>query len=102
MIGDGLHYEADGKWISKEYKRLSRILIPEIREAEKKGQIAKNEARNKRIAELLANFTCSCGGKCKHVKSGSLTVKCQCGKIYKARKTKNAPQKTAEAVVNSI
>jgi len=35
MMGDGLHHEADGKWIAIEYKKLSRILIPEIRDVEK-------------------------------------------------------------------
>jgi len=30
MIGDGLHYE--DKWISKEYKRLAKILLPETQE----------------------------------------------------------------------
>ena len=29
MMGDGLHHEADGKWISVEYKKLAKILCPE-------------------------------------------------------------------------
>ena len=32
MIGDGLHNEPDGRWISKEYSRLRRILIPVTKE----------------------------------------------------------------------
>ena len=32
MIGDGLHYEPDGKWIAKEYRQLAKILIPEMKE----------------------------------------------------------------------
>ena len=29
MIGDGLHLEEDGKWISSEYNKLAKILCPE-------------------------------------------------------------------------
>ena len=83
MIGDGIHYEEP--WISKEYKKLSRILIPEIREEEKKRQTVKNKSRDKQIDNLLDKFKCECGGKCKQVRSGSLTVKCDCGKKYKAK-----------------
>ena len=32
MMGDGLHYEPDGKWIAKEYRQLAKILIPEMKE----------------------------------------------------------------------
>ena len=55
MMGDGLHHEADGKWISVEYKKLAKILCPEgfaeIRKQksealnkaiQKKGSLAKN------------------------------------------------------------
>jgi hypothetical protein len=100
MMGDGLHHESDGKWISREYKRLSIILIPEIREVENERKVAKNKVQDRRIGELLEKFSCSCGGKCKQLRSGSLTVQCQCGKRYKAQKAKSAPQNTSEAVEN--
>lgn len=28
MMGDGLHYESDGKWIEKEYTKICKILHP--------------------------------------------------------------------------
>ena len=46
MMGDGLHHEADGKWISVEYKKLAKILCPEgFAEIRKQ----KSEALNKAI-----------------------------------------------------
>ena len=33
MMGDGLHYEPDGKWIAKEYRKLAKMLIPEMKTA---------------------------------------------------------------------
>lgn len=28
MMGDGLHLEKDGRWIAREYKRISKNTIP--------------------------------------------------------------------------
>lgn len=89
MIGDGLADEPDGKWISREYKHLRRILIPEIREAEGRKRAQKNKQTDKRIEQLLIDFRCKCGDRCKQVRSGSLIVECECGKRYKAKKTNN-------------
>ena len=98
MMGDGLHYESDGRWISREYKKLSLILIPELKEQYKAQRIKKNESRDIKMAALLQNFICMCGNKCTQIRSGSLTVKClQCGRKYKA-KAKAAPvQQTTPA-----
>jgi len=84
MIGDGLHHEPDGKWISKEYKKLSRILIPEIREAESKRRSMINKVRNEKIAEFLKDKNCpECNGILLQTRSGSKKVKCtQCGNRY--------------------
>ena len=30
MMGDGLHIEPGGKWITKEYNKLAKILIPDL------------------------------------------------------------------------
>jgi hypothetical protein len=31
MIADGEHLEKGGKWISREYRKISKILYPEIK-----------------------------------------------------------------------
>lgn len=75
MIGDGLHYEEP--WISKEYKRLSRILIPEIKEQEAENRRKKNENINKQIVEKLKTDKCpKCASELKQIRSGSKVVQC--------------------------
>ena len=61
MMGDGLHHEPDGKWISKEYRRLSRILVPEIKEAEQKARKAKAENIQR---QMKPNVLCMSSGTC--------------------------------------
>ncbi len=85
MMGDGLHHEPDGKWIERDYKRISRILIPEIKEADK--QKRKNRAINinKQIDALLQNKKCSCGGNLIQKRSGTKVVYCElCNSRYVA------------------
>ncbi len=85
MMGDGLHYESDGKWIEREYNKLARILIPEIKEADK--QKRKNRAINinKQMDALLQTKKCSCGGKLIQKRSGTKVVYCElCNSRYVA------------------
>lgn len=90
MIGDGLHYE--DPWISKEYKRLQNILLPETeeeKEFKKKLRQQKNESINKQVSEKLEKDRCECGGDLKQARSGSKKVKCvECDKRY-VYKSKN-------------
>lgn len=85
MIGDGLHYEEP--WISKEYKRLQKILIPETKEEKeykRKARKLRNENIDKQIVERLKTDRCKCGAELKQVRSGSKTVKCiKCESRYK-------------------
>ena len=78
MIGDGLHYE--DPWISKEYKRLAKILIPPTEEEKQyKTEIRrkKNENINKQIEDRLKTDNCSkCNSSLKQVRSGSKVVQC--------------------------
>jgi hypothetical protein len=75
MIADGLHYEEP--WISKEYKRLSRILIPEIKEQEAENRRQKNKNIDKQLEEKLKTDCCSkCNSKLKQTRSGSKVVQC--------------------------
>ena len=85
MIGAGLHYEEP--WISKEYKRLQKILIPETEEEKAyKRNVRKqrNESIDKQISKRLHTDRCSCGATLKQVRSGSKVVKCEnCNLRYK-------------------
>jgi len=85
MMGDGLHYESDGKWIPREYKKLAKILVPEIREAEKKRRERKNGNINEQMNKLLLEKKCPCGGTLRQSRSGSKICYCEtCKKRYKA------------------
>lgn len=90
-IAMGNHYE--DPWISKEYKRLSRILIPEIKEQETEIRRQKNKSIDKQLEEILKTDCCSkCNSKLKQTRSGSKVVRCtneECkAKFkYKSKKT---------------
>lgn len=93
MIGDGLHHEEP--WISKEYKRLSKILLPETEEEKKyKREIKqlRNQNINNQINEKLKIDACIfCGSSLKQIRSGSKTVVCtnsNCGKKFKYKSKK--------------
>lgn len=92
MIGDGLHHEPDGKWITREYKRLYKILCPqteEEKEAEKEFRKAINKNIDTQISLLLKEKRCACGGELKQARSGSKICYCSiCNTRYKA-KSKN-------------
>jgi hypothetical protein len=86
MMGDGLHHEEDGKWIVKEYNRLSRILCPEMYQ-----EIRQNKAKvlNEAMKKFLAEKRCPCGGELQQTRSGTRACKCaRCGKKYHAVKAK--------------
>jgi len=84
MMGDGLHNEPDGKWISREYRRICKILYPEM--FPKKDFAKRNEA----IRKWCDGKTCDkCGGSLKQTKSGSLRVVCNaCDAKYQLSKKK--------------
>lgn len=62
MMGDGLHNEPGGEWISKEYRQIVHVLFPEIRRDIAKK---KREAIDKKITTLTLNAKCPCGGELK-------------------------------------
>lgn len=90
MMGDGLHHEADGKWISKEYRRLSRLLIPEIKDRDKAMRKAKADNIDKKIAKLIEIKRCEKdGGQLVQKRSGTKLVYCQtCNTRYVAQSKK--------------
>lgn len=87
MMSDGLHHEADGKWINKEYGKVLRALHPEIYQEKRRLKAIKiNEA----IDRLLLTFICTkCDGKLKQARSGSKVCYCTvCNARYMATSKK--------------
>ena len=98
MIGDGLHNEPDGKWISKEYRRLMLLLNPDIKESLAKQKKEKNERLDNQILKLIATGKCThndCGGQLYQSRSGSKIMYCsKCQSRYKAISSKKRNDKT--------
>lgn len=91
MMGDGLHYEPDGKWIAKEYRKLAKILIPEIRQREAIKRKLKIVSIDTQMAKLLENKKCDCGGNLKQARSGVKVAYCEtCNARYASRYKKKA------------
>jgi len=84
MMGDGLHLEDDGKWITKEYNRISRILYPEMFP---KKDFSK---RNDNVLNWCKAHKCMrCNSELKQTKSGSLRVVCiNCKSKFQLSKSK--------------
>lgn len=88
-MGDGLHYESDGKWIVREYNRLAKILVPELKEIDQKKRKEKAVWTDEQIKRLVAIKKCKCGGELKQKRSGTKVVYCQvCNARYIARTKK--------------
>lgn len=84
MMGDGLHLESDGKWISKEYTRVAKALgyIPK---ADRSGRI---KAINSQMVNRVADVKCQkCSGELRQTRSGAKRAKCQsCGALFQLLK----------------
>jgi PHP family Zn ribbon phosphoesterase len=82
MIGDGLHNEPDGRWISVEYKKVCKAL----------GHIKPKPRNNAGIDEQMkirveAVACTKCGGTLKQVRSGSMRAACAgCGAKFQLLK----------------
>lgn len=94
MMGDGLHHEPDGKWISKEYRRVAKALgydMPPIKRQSDPAREQRTEAINQRMLERIRDVPCQkCGGILKQVRSGSVKADCEiCGLRYTLVKVQN-------------
>ena len=78
MMGDGLHHEPDGKWISKEYKKILKALGIGPKRKNNSEQI------NKRMLERVKVVRCQqCQGGLVQTRSGSRRAQCiGCGARY--------------------
>ena len=83
-MGDGLHLEPDGKWISKEYRKVAKAL-GYIKKADRSERI---KAINSRMIKRVADVKCqACHGELKQTRSGSKRAKCQtCGWLWQLLK----------------
>ncbi len=85
MMGDGLHYEPDGKWIEKEYRKILKALG--YIKTKSKTKNIKNI--NDKMLERVKVFRCQCGSEVKQTRSGSMRTKCiDCGNRYQLLKRK--------------
>lgn len=88
-IGDGDLEGSEKKWFNREYSRLAKILIPEIKAQDKVKRAAKAKNVNEQMTKLLSENKCQCGGYYKQSRSGSKIAYCEsCNKRVMACKTK--------------
>ena len=86
MMGDGLHYESDGKWIPREYKKILKALGFAIL---RKNNI--NTINNAMFKKLKTAQCLKCKGQLKQTKSGSYRAIClDCAAIFQFKKIKDS------------
>lgn len=86
-LGDGDAEGSERAWLRREYARLSKRLVPEIKEAHDRNKQAKRDHINEQMTKLIAIKKCICGGSLKQSRSGSKICYCQlCNKRYTAVK----------------
>lgn len=84
-IGDGDLDASESRWMNKEYKNLSRILIPELKEKDKAARKNRATIIDDSMNKLLETNFCKCGGKLKQSRSGSKICYCElCNMRYRA------------------
>lgn len=71
MMGDGLHLEPDGKWISREYKQVAKALGLLPKRTVNVDRI--NQAMIRRVIDVQCG---KCGGHLKQTRSGSKRAIC--------------------------
>lgn len=84
MMGDGLHYEPDGKWIEREYKQICKLL------GYTKPRKDNSEVINKKMEQRVKDVPCTkCNGELKQTRKGSMRAKCvDCDSKYQLMKMK--------------
>lgn len=84
MIGDGLHLEPGGKWISQEYKRVMTALGITPPRRRRPVPPERKQAINDQMAKRCEQVACqACDGKLKQTQPGSMRAVCtECGQKY--------------------
>lgn len=86
MMGDGLHLEPGGKWISSEYRKIARALGLTMPGNSRKRTPESIREIDRQMAMRVAEMECP---KCKalllkQTRSGAMTAVCtSCGARYK-------------------
>lgn len=84
MMGDGVHLEPGGKWISVEYRRVCKALG--ILKKRKMPTAQIDSAMEKRLADIVCP---SCGGRLLQSRRGSFRAVCQaCGGKFQVLRRK--------------
>lgn len=84
MMGDGLHLEPDGKWISREYKNTMKALGMLPKQKRRNNSDSINEAMERRVEEVVCQ---KCQGRLKQTRKGSKRARCKdCGAKFQLLK----------------
>lgn len=93
MMGDGLHLEPGGKWISREYRLIAKALGLTVAPQRRSNSAAINEKMAERVKEVACQ---RCGAALKQVRAGSMRAECHnCGARYQLLKTVKRSAKVA-------
>lgn len=76
MMGDDLHHEPGGRWISKEYNMICRRLGYITNKPRKSNVDGINELMVKRVEVVKCQH---CGGELTQTRSGAKRAQCQNG-----------------------
>lgn len=84
MMGDGLHHEPGGAWITKEYRQVCKAL------GYVKSKPRNVDGINKAMAAVIERDPCrKCQGKLKQSRSGSMRAECtSCKARYQYKRAK--------------
>lgn len=84
MMGDGLHEEPGGNWITRDYRRVAKALGYPVGQQRRANN---SQAINEGMAVRVKEFKCHCGGEVKQTRSGSKRARCtSCQALWKLLK----------------
>lgn len=88
MMGDGMHLEPGGKWISREYNLILKRLGLLPKKKRRKKTKAEIDFLNQKMQTALMGHRClECEGNLTQTRSGSLRARCDdCGLKYQILK----------------
>lgn len=88
MMGDGLHLEPGGKWISRDFPRLQ---AGHASPGDCPPRASRSAAINERMAKALLTARCECGSTLKQTRAGSMRAQCMtCERRYQFKRAKAA------------
>ncbi len=82
MMGDGLHHEPDGKWISRDYKKVAKALgLLEDSPLQKEMKAQRRDQIDSQMQQRVKDFPCGkCQSALKQTRKGSKRAQCEgCG-----------------------